>query len=101
MDLKDGFWNIEFTDKSSEICTFPTPFGRWKFKRFPFGLESAPEISQKNNEERLWVFQMCKYILITVIYVKNEFDYDKTLQLVKNKTPLSVLILDYSRIGNY
>jgi len=49
--LKDGFWHMELTDNSSDLCTFQTPFGRWKFKRFPFGLASAPEIFQENNEE--------------------------------------------------
>jgi hypothetical protein len=33
LDLKDGFFQIKLSDKSSDYCTFNTPFGRYKFKR--------------------------------------------------------------------
>lgn len=35
--------------KSSKLCTFYTPFGRYIFTRLhePFGIKSAPEVFQK------------------------------------------------------
>lgn len=30
--------------ESSKLCTFITPFGRYKFLRLPFGISSAPEV---------------------------------------------------------
>jgi len=51
IDMKDGFWQIQFSKESSDYCTFNTPFGRYKFNRLPFGISSAPEIFQKKNTE--------------------------------------------------
>ncbi|GFX50424.1 hypothetical protein TNCV_339591 [Trichonephila clavipes] len=42
VDLKDGFWHVPLDEVSSEICSFNTPFGRYKFNKMPFGIVSAP-----------------------------------------------------------
>ena len=34
-------------DESSKLLAFNTPFGRYKFKRLPFGILSASEVFQK------------------------------------------------------
>lgn len=47
IDIKDGFYQIKLDESSSDLCTFSTPFGRFKFLRLPFGLCSAPELFQK------------------------------------------------------
>ena len=39
LDAKDGFWQVELDKKSSDLCTFNTPFGRYKFLRMPFALK--------------------------------------------------------------
>ncbi|KAB0790510.1 hypothetical protein PPYR_15096, partial [Photinus pyralis] len=51
LDLKDGFWQIELTKDSSDLCTFSTPFGSYKFHRIPFGIKIAPEYFQYLNEK--------------------------------------------------
>ncbi len=50
VDEKDGFWQIHLDEESSHLCTFNTPFGRFRFTRLPFGVCSAPEVFQKKNE---------------------------------------------------
>ena len=50
LDLKDGYWQVELDTESSLLCTFNTPFGRYRFTRMPFGLKSAAEVFQKKNE---------------------------------------------------
>ena len=47
IDLKDGYWQIPLTRSSSLLTTFQTHIGRFKFKRLPFGLNSANEVFQK------------------------------------------------------
>lgn len=37
--------------ESSRICTFNTPFGRYSFKRLPFGLTSAPEVFHRTIQQ--------------------------------------------------
>lgn len=43
LDLKEGFWQVVLDEESSNLCTFSSPFGLWKFNRLPFGLNMAPE----------------------------------------------------------
>ena len=50
LNLKDGYWQIELDRESSLLCTLATPFGRYRFTRMPFGISSASEVFQKNNE---------------------------------------------------
>ncbi|GBM84853.1 Transposon Ty3-I Gag-Pol polyprotein [Araneus ventricosus] len=51
VDLKDGFWHVPLDEVNSEICTFNTPFGRYKLNKMPFGIASALEIFQKRNQK--------------------------------------------------
>ena len=44
LDATSGFWHIKLDEKSSELLTFNTPFGRYQYLRMPFGINSAPEI---------------------------------------------------------
>lgn len=41
---------MRLDDPSPHLCTFNTPFGRYRFKRMPFGINSAAEVFQKKNE---------------------------------------------------
>lgn len=44
MDLKNGFWQLVLDENCSELTTFITPFGLYKWNRMPFGLNNAPEV---------------------------------------------------------
>jgi hypothetical protein len=48
---KLGFWQIRLEEESSIATTFNTPFGRYRWKRMPFGLNSAPEVFQRRMHE--------------------------------------------------
>ncbi|GFN76078.1 retrovirus-related pol polyprotein from transposon 297-like protein [Plakobranchus ocellatus] len=51
LDQKDAYWQVELDKASSRLCTFNTPFGRYCFKRMPFGIPSASEILRKRAYE--------------------------------------------------
>ena len=53
LDAASGFWQIPLHPESSKLTTFITPFGRYSFKRLPFGITSAPEIFQRKMAETL------------------------------------------------
>ena len=46
LDASQGYWHIKVDEESSKLLTFATPFGRYHFKRLPFGIHSASEIFQ-------------------------------------------------------
>ena len=37
---------MKLDDESSMLCTFNTPFGKYRFTRLPFGIKSTPEVFQ-------------------------------------------------------
>lgn len=37
LDASSGFWMCKLSEKSSYLTTFNTPFGRYRFKRLPYG----------------------------------------------------------------
>ena len=51
LDAKTGFWQVRLSEASSYLTTFNTLFGRYQWKRMPFGISNAPEVwQQKMNE---------------------------------------------------
>lgn len=48
VDTKKGYWHVELDLSSSLLCTFNTPFGRYRFKRLPFGVIVSQDIFQRN-----------------------------------------------------
>ncbi len=52
-DASNGFWQVELDQASSLFTTFNTPFGRYCWKRMPFGINSAPEAWQRKMQEHV------------------------------------------------
>lgn len=52
-DAKEGFYQIPLTDSSTDLTTFWTPTGKYKYLRMPFGIASAPEEFQRRLTEGL------------------------------------------------
>ena len=51
LDVRNGFWHVRLDEDSSFLTTFNTPFGRYRWKRMPFGIRSAPEVFQRKMHE--------------------------------------------------
>lgn len=49
LDTKDGFWHVGLDHPSSLLTTFNTRYGRFKFNRLPFALNSLIEVFQKED----------------------------------------------------
>ncbi|CAB3992300.1 Hypothetical predicted protein [Paramuricea clavata] len=47
LDANHGYWQILLDEESRLLTTFNTPFGRYCYKRMPFGITSAQEVFQK------------------------------------------------------
>ena len=47
LDANSGFHQIVLSPESAKLTTFIMPFGRYMFKRLPFGISSAPEYSRR------------------------------------------------------
>ncbi|UYV83430.1 K02A2.6-like [Cordylochernes scorpioides] len=53
LDANSGVWQIPLSVESSSLTTFLTPLGRYRFKRVPFGISSAPEVFQRKMSNLL------------------------------------------------
>lgn len=48
-DAKDGFFQLKLQEDSTDLTTFWTPLGRYKYLRMPQGISSAPEQYQQRQ----------------------------------------------------
>ena len=53
LDASSGYWQIQVDEVSSKLLTFNSPFGRYKFKRLPFGVLHSSEVFQADVAEIL------------------------------------------------
>ena len=51
LDVCNGFWHVVLDEESSFCTTFNTQFGRYRWKRMPFGIRSAPKVFQRKMHE--------------------------------------------------
>lgn len=83
VDANSGFWTVNLDEQSSKLCTFITPFGRYRFLRLPFGICSAPEYF---HSILMKLFKGIKNIIIYIddilIYGKTKEEHDKALEMV-------------------
>ncbi|XP_058827881.1 uncharacterized protein K02A2.6-like [Topomyia yanbarensis] len=83
LDLRNGFWHMELDRQSSDLTTFMTPFGRFRWNRLPFGISSAPELFQKRMVQLFGDIPGVEvYFDDVAIAVKNLEEHDKTLAIV-------------------
>lgn len=53
LDAKAGYWSVELEEESQLLTTFRTPFGRYKFRKLPFGLSVSQDIFQQKIDQIL------------------------------------------------
>ncbi|UYV69541.1 K02A2.6-like [Cordylochernes scorpioides] len=95
LDANSGFWQIPLSSESSALTTFITPFGRFRFKRLPFGISSAPEIFQKRMGQILEGLEgtLCHMDDI-MVYGSCQEEHDKRLETVLTRVSKSGLTLN-------
>ena len=53
LDAKAGYWAVKLDESSQLLTTFRTPFGRYCWKRLPFGLNISQDIFQARMDSIL------------------------------------------------
>ena len=51
LDLNMGYYHLELSAKSKELCTIVLPFGKFEYQRTPMGLCNSPDIFQEKMNE--------------------------------------------------
>ena len=86
LDATSGFHQLPLDEASQKLTTFITPFGRYIYKRLPFGISSAPEIFQRTMENILkdHTNVICFFDDI-LVYSATAKDHEKHLSDVMSK----------------
>ena len=50
LDLSDAYYQICLDEKSKDVTTINTPFGRYRFNRLPYGIKVSPAVFQREME---------------------------------------------------
>ena len=81
LDAKSGFWQVELDEESSRLTTFNTSFGRYRWKRLPYGISSAPEVWQKKMHEVIEGLKGVEVIADDfLIYGNDDKEHDENLR---------------------
>ncbi|XP_063366408.1 uncharacterized protein K02A2.6-like [Cydia amplana] len=86
LDANSGYWMIQLDEESSRLCTFNTQFGRYKFLRLPYGINSSGEIFHKVMSD---LFGDLPGVLIFVddilVFGSNQKEHNERLENVLKK----------------
>ncbi|KAL8611232.1 hypothetical protein ACOMHN_013663 [Nucella lapillus] len=84
LDAKNGFWQIQMDEESSRRTTtcISTPFGRYRFLRMPFGINTASEVFQEAME-RLFEGYPCAIIVDDIlVWGSTDEEHDANLKKI-------------------
>ncbi|XP_033745588.1 uncharacterized protein K02A2.6-like [Pecten maximus] len=83
LDATSGFWQVCLDEESSKLCTFNSPFGRYRFTRLPFGIKSAPEVYQRIISEMVQDIEGSDAIVDDIlVWGANMKEHDERLKRV-------------------
>ena len=95
LDASQGVWQLNLDEESSYLCTFNSPFGRYRYCRLPFGISSAPEVYHKIVHEIFEGIQKVDTSMDDIIvWGKNKDEHDKSLRKVLEASRRSNLRLN-------
>ncbi|KAL0194540.1 hypothetical protein M9458_008112, partial [Cirrhinus mrigala] len=102
LDARSGYWAIKLSTESSMLTTFNTPFGRYRFLRLPFGINSAQdEFQRRVNETYEGLKGVAAIVDDILVYGRDKEEHDTNLRAMLQRTRERGLKLnpDKCRVG--
>jgi predicted aspartyl protease len=69
LDLNMGYYHIELSNKSKELCTITTQWGKYEYQRLPMGLCNSPDIFQEKMTELLEGLDTVRVYIDDILHV--------------------------------
>ncbi|KAK2705876.1 hypothetical protein QYM36_016028 [Artemia franciscana] len=83
LDARSGYWILPLSTRSSYYTTFSTIYGRYRWKRYPFGLVSAQDEFQRKMEEAFEGLEGIRILVDDIlVYGKNRKEHIQRLSAV-------------------
>ena len=80
LDARHGYWSVQLDDESKRLTTFNSPFGRYCFRRLPFGLNLSQDVFQERMD---CILEKCLGTISIAddvgVFGKTEAEHDKHL----------------------
>ena len=76
MDMKHAYCHVPLDKKSQLLTTFNSPFGQYCFKRLPFGVNSAAEVSEKRVKNVFGDLNMAIYFDDPILFGRDQNEHD-------------------------
>ena len=75
LDLNMGYYHIELSPASKQLCTLVFPFGKYEMQRLPMGLCNSPDIFQEKMSELMEGLEFVRtYIDDLLVITKGSFE---------------------------
>ena len=98
LDAKNGYWNINLDEESSYLTTFNTPYGRYRFLKMPFGLNTSQDVFQQLMDETYAGCQGAAGIADDIqIFGREEVEHDFNLHEAMERTRKAGIKLNYDK----
>lgn len=98
LDAKSGYWSVQLDPDSQLLTTFNSPFGRYCFKRLPFGLKTSQDVFQHAMDRLLEGLPGVVSIADDItVYGKDEQDHDNNLHLLMQRARDRGLVFNSSK----
>ena len=95
LDAKAGYWSVHLAEKSQDLTTFRTPFGRYCFQRLPFGLCVSQDIFQQHMDRIIDGLPGCVCIADDIAIVgKTEEEHDRNLRQLMERAHREGLVFN-------
>lgn len=86
IDMSNCYWHKKLDEESSYLCTFNTPFGRYKFNRMPFGICVASDVTQRMVDDNFSDIPGVLAVHDDIIAGKDTAGHDSALKQVLERT---------------
>ena len=100
MDAKNGYWAVELDEKSQLLTTFNSPFGRYCYKRMPFGLVMSQDVYQSRIDQ---IVEQCPGVIgiadDMIVYGRTEEEHDRNLLNLMEVAKKSGLVFNSQKCG--
>ena len=71
LDLKMGYYTIRLNPDAQHLCTIITPWGKYKYKRLPMGISTAPDIFQNKMSDLMRELEFVRVYLDDLLIITN------------------------------
>lgn len=98
-DALKGYHQCELDEESQDLTTFITPFGRFKFLRAPYGINSISEHYNRRMSEAFEGLDFVRKIVDDItLFSKNESDHSRDLDAFLNRCRIHRISLSLPKV---